>query len=76
MSSTAPALAPVGVGDILDRVIRLYRQNFVALVSIVAVVSVPLLLIQVLGAALALPWTSNQPPPAINDGMGAPHQLV
>jgi len=59
MSTTPPALRPLGIGDILDRAVRIYRSHFVTLVSIIAVISVPLLLIQVLAAALTLPWTSN-----------------
>lgn len=42
------------LGDILDQAIRLYRKNFVTLVGIVAVVSVPILLINVFSALFLL----------------------
>ena len=42
-------------GDILDQAIRIYRENFVALVTIVAIVNVPLILIQVAASTLTLP---------------------
>lgn len=44
-------------GDVLDHAIRLYRQNFVGLVTIVAVVNVPILLVQALFFLLVLPLT-------------------
>lgn len=59
MSINVPPLRPLGIGDILDRAVRIYRRNFVTLVSIIAVISLPLLLIQVLAAALTLPWLTN-----------------
>ena len=39
------ALAPMTVGQILDRSFRLYRQNFVRFIAIVAVIQVPMFLI-------------------------------
>ncbi len=53
--STPPPLKPMTAGDILDQAIRIYRENFVALVTIVAIVNVPLILIQVAASALTLP---------------------
>lgn len=55
MSATPPPLRPMSAGDILDQAIRIYRQNFVTVVGIVAIFSVPLLLINVLAAALTFP---------------------
>lgn len=55
MSSTPPLLKPMTAGDILDHAIRLYRQNFVGLVTIVAVVNVPIMLVQSLFFLFILP---------------------
>lgn len=52
-------LVPMGAGDILDQAIRIYRQDFVTVVGIVAIFSVPLLLINVLAAALTIPLGSQ-----------------
>lgn len=52
--SASTLLRPMTVGDILDQAIRLYRKNFVTLVGIVAIVSVPLLLINVVAALFLL----------------------
>ncbi len=53
--STSPALRPMNVGDLLDQAISLYRRNFVTLVGLIAVISVPLLALQLLGTLLVLP---------------------
>jgi hypothetical protein len=67
----------MGVGDLLDQAIRLYRRNFVTLVSIVAIIHVPLLLVQVAAAALTLPWNLNGAnSPLIGDGSLGPALLV
>jgi Membrane domain of glycerophosphoryl diester phosphodiesterase len=50
-----PNLRPLGLGELLDRAISIYRKNFITLVGIVAIVSVPLLLLQVVAALFALP---------------------
>lgn len=52
MSTTTPQLRPMSAGDILDQAIRIYRRNFVPLVTIVAIISVPLTLLQVLAQLL------------------------
>jgi hypothetical protein len=49
---SARALRPMTVGDILDQSFSLYRKNFITLVGIVAVVHVPLLVLQVAGSLL------------------------
>jgi Membrane domain of glycerophosphoryl diester phosphodiesterase len=46
------ALRPMTVGDILDQSFSLYRRNFITLVGIVAVVHVPLLVLQIAGGLL------------------------
>ncbi len=50
----APHLRPMTVGDILDEAISLYRKNFVLFIGIVAVVSVPLLFVQILNSIVTL----------------------
>ena len=46
------ALRPMTVGDILDQSFSIYRRNFITLVGIVAVVHVPLLVLQIAGGLL------------------------
>ena len=55
MSASPPHLKPMSAGDILDQAIRIYRQNFISLVTIVAIISVPLVLIQLAAIALTFP---------------------
>ena len=43
MAVHAPRLRPLGVGDLLDEMMRLYRNHFVLLAGIAAVVLVPLM---------------------------------
>jgi hypothetical protein len=43
-----PSLRPMRMGQILDQAARLYRNNFVAFMGIVAVVQVPIAIIQIL----------------------------
>lgn len=57
--STSPLLKPMTAGDILDQAIRIYRQNFVALVTIVALVSVPVLILQAAAIALVFPLSGD-----------------
>lgn len=47
----------MNAGDILDQAIRIYRHNFVPLVTIVAIISVPVILVQVLFFASLIPLT-------------------
>lgn len=65
MSTAMPQLRPMGVGDILDQAVRIYRQNMVTMVEIVAIVSVPVLLVQVAITALTLPWSGDSTSPSL-----------
>lgn len=69
--STYPQLKPMSAGDILDRAIRIYRHNFLPLVIIVAVVSVPLVLIQVIATALTFPLSGDLSSSPLLDGSTA-----
>lgn len=62
MSSPAPQLKPMNAGDILDQAIRIYRHNFVSLVTIVAIIAVPVILVQVLFFASLIPFTLDGSP--------------
>ena len=44
---TTPRLRPLGLGELLDQVMRLYRRNFLKFIGIVAVVLIPLTLLQI-----------------------------
>ncbi len=48
-----PVLRPLSVGQILDRAFRLYQGNFLTFLAIVAVVQLPLAVVQVINAAAA-----------------------
>lgn len=48
-------LHPMGVGDIIDETIRLYRRNFRTFVGIVAVLQVPLVVLQMVQLAIVGP---------------------
>lgn len=45
-TASIPDLQPRGMGQILDQAIRIYRRNFLRFVGIIAVVQVPLTLVQ------------------------------
>lgn len=47
-----PILRPLRLGELLDRAIRLYRGNFLTFIGIIAVVYVPLMVLQTASAAL------------------------
>lgn len=66
-SSSTPLLKPMTAGDILDRAIRIYRENFIALVTIVALVNVPLVLVQVVATAATFPFTQNLNSDSLNN---------
>ena len=50
-----PTLRPLGIGELLDQAIRLYRRNFLSFIGIIAVVQLPLGLLQFVLALLTLP---------------------
>jgi hypothetical protein len=45
-ASSMPTLRPLGIGELLDQAIRLYRRNFLNFIGIIAVVQIPLGLLQ------------------------------
>lgn len=52
MTTTTANLRPMNVGDILDQSFTIYRQNFVTLIGIVAIIHVPLLVLELIGGLL------------------------
>ena len=53
METQAPlTLRPLRLGELLDRAIRLYRANFLTFIGIIAVVYVPLMVLQTAASAL------------------------
>lgn len=59
-ATTPLVLRPLGVGEILDLAISLYRRNWITLVGIAAVVTVPLMIAQTVTTVLALPSNFSQ----------------
>ncbi|MBK9924314.1 MAG: hypothetical protein IPP66_03400 [Anaerolineales bacterium] len=49
---TLPSLRPLRLGELLDQAIRLYRRNFLTFIGIIAVVYVPVTILQTAAAAL------------------------
>lgn len=47
MNETPLVIRPMTLGEILDKAIRLYRQNFIKFVGIIAIPYIPLVLIQI-----------------------------
>jgi len=45
-TQSLPALRPLRLGELLDQAIRLYRRNFITFIGIIAVVYVPLMILQ------------------------------
>jgi hypothetical protein len=51
-SQPLPVLRPLRLGELLDQSIRLYRSNFVTFIGIIALVYVPLMVLQTASTAL------------------------
>ena len=51
-SQPLPALRPLRLGELLDQAIRLYRRNFVTFIGIIALVYVPLMVLQTASTTL------------------------
>jgi hypothetical protein len=51
-SQALPTLRPLRLGELLDQAIRLYRRNFLTFIGIIAVVYVPLMILQTAASAL------------------------
>ena len=45
-ATTMPALRPLTMGQLLDQAVRIYRRNFLRFIAIIAVMQVPLTLLQ------------------------------
>lgn len=45
---TSPNLRPLTIGELLDRAIRLYRQNFFKFIGIIAIVQIPITIISLI----------------------------
>jgi len=63
VASETPALRPLSVAEILDAAFRLYRRRFVPLVTIAAVVYVPLGIVQAVLVGLFLGSVMKTPTP-------------
>lgn len=50
--SALPALRPLRLGELLDQAIRLYRRNFLMFIGIIAVVYVPVMVLQTVATTL------------------------
>lgn len=48
----APVLRPLRLGELLDQAIRLYRRNFITFIGIIAVIYIPLMILQTASTTL------------------------
>jgi hypothetical protein len=67
-----PALRPLRLGELLDQAIRLYRRNFITFIGIIALVYVPLMILQtasttLLTSSLGTMRTSTSPEDIFNN---------
>lgn len=46
MTAATLSLRPLGTGELLDRAVRLYRRHFLTFIGIIAIVQIPLVLLQ------------------------------
>lgn len=60
-SQSLPSLRPLRLGELLDQAIRLYRRNFLTFVGIIAVVYVPVTILQTASSALLSSSMFNGP---------------
>src|SRR5512134_2410209 len=51
-NQSLPALRPLRLGELLDQALRLYRRNFLTFIGIIALVYVPLMVLQTAANAL------------------------
>ena len=51
-TQTPPVLRPLRLGELLDQAIRLYRRNFITFIGIIAVIYIPLMILQTASTAL------------------------
>jgi hypothetical protein len=71
-SDRAPALRPLGVGDVLDELFALYRRGFRTLVGIAAVVHIPLAIasLALVPFMVGMPQQMARVPPGSTPGFG------
>lgn len=72
VASDRPILRPLRVGEILDRAIRLYRRHFLQFVGIMALVQIPISLVQLAVSLLAFGNTFEQLGDILNNPAAAP----
>jgi hypothetical protein len=71
-----PALRPLSIGQLLDQAIRLYRHNFLTFIGILAVVLVPLTLLQMVISLLTFGDATQQFPFDPAQPIGLPASFV
>lgn len=59
MTATTLSLRPLGTGELLDRAVRLYRRHFLTFIGIIAIVQVPLVLLQLGFSLLTFRWATD-----------------
>jgi hypothetical protein len=59
-TAALPKLRPLGLGELLDHSIRLYRRQFVTFLGIIAIVQIPISLIQLAWSAYTLSQVGDE----------------
>lgn len=79
MTTAAATLRPLGLGELLDQSIRLYRRNFIKFIGIMALIQVPVGIVQLIYTLLSLgnyvstmndPAALQDPPAVIGSAFG------
>jgi hypothetical protein len=53
-ATTAPHLRPLGIGELLDQAVRLYRRNFLTFIGIIATVQIPITALQLVTSLITV----------------------
>jgi hypothetical protein len=59
-TAALPQLRSRGIGELLDQAVRLYRQNFLKFIGIVALIQIPITFIQVITSLVAFSGVFEQ----------------
>lgn len=59
MTAATLSLRPLGTGELLDRAVRLYRRHFLTFIGIIAIVQIPLVLLQTGFSLLTIQWWAD-----------------
>jgi hypothetical protein len=74
-TAALPQLRSRGIGELLDQAVRIYRQNFLKFIGIVALIQIPITLIQVITSLVAFSGFFEQMENINNNPRGNPMDI-